>query len=438
MLKHLNLVLKTFLLLSTTLFYLSCTGGAASSSFGDPTGLPPDGIAGTSDGIASAAEFYIGIDSAVNSIAHVHDTTDFSTKCAIKTTDSLKDITCKIDIPEAELFVNGLSLKYNVPPGMCRYFRRRPYWFYNQEVGKGPSSVLIKRSYVAGALTSSTCSVDGSADDPLCVGYPEVTINPATKDITCVYDRSKVSGGNNCCTGDYNLTITDTTRDTPTSTPNTTTESNLTSWSTSITPCLGGAARYNWGAFTTFGYPVSTIEKTKIGIEGSYALGAPIDKVDTPTTIDIANDYDMSGLHSHTGFGPVLTPVIPARTSNLPYFIDPIDDRNGSLVVSGHESYDFECLDEAFEVLHRIRVYVREWDTYQDYANYITSTGSLIIPDRGNGVEGVNCAGLPIGSRCDDFYDLDDFIKLGLGASYDTTLGGLPFRDQNFPYILYK
>ena len=52
---------------------------------------------------------------------------------------------------------------------MCRYLRRGVYWFYNDEVGVGPSNIninIVNAVDGSGNITTSTytCTVDGVAD----------------------------------------------------------------------------------------------------------------------------------------------------------------------------------------------------------------------------------------------------------------------------------
>ena len=431
-------LLKTLILSLLPLLLWSCTGGSASSSFGMPISPnSPNGHVGSSDGTGSLSDFYVGIDAEANSIAHVHSAT-FQSKCAVAPGESLKDIKCYVETPEAEIFVKGITLKYNVPPGMCRYLRRKTYWFYNKEVGIGPANVVINKTVNAsGDLTAVNCSVDG-VPSATCTGYSEVSINAKDGVSTCVYDTSKNSTGANCCFGRKQQTI----NTLNSSTGVTTTDPQLTDWGGSFSSCIDGPGKNAWTSKSTQGVPQALIEKTENGVSKTYVLPALIGKTFTSTTIEIAN-YSTDAVHSHTGFGPVLTPAIPARTSALPYFLDPIDDRSGSKIptetfdpsnflVTAQDSYEFECLDEAFEVLHRIRLYIREWDTYQDYTTYVSSNGATAVDNR-NGTEGATCNGIV--GPCNDFYDLDDFVSLILGGPYDTSLGALSNRGRYFPNI---
>lgn len=409
----------------------NCSGGASSSSFGSPTSsaLSPEGPSGASDGVSVATDFYIAVDPTINTIAHVHKKDTYSSKCSITPGANQSDLTCIIDIPEAEIYMNGVSLVHHLPPNMCRYLRRTPYWFYNKEIGTGPSSISISRIYKDGVLDSFSCSVDGSPVSTSCNGFSEVTINPANLDVKCNYDLSWTQNGTNCCLGTYSLTVDDTKNITAPISSSNSVSTTANSWGGNAANCTGGVSKEIWpytGAVS--GLPLSVVDKSRSGLDAALTMKPPIETISTRTSINISN-YFTPVTHTHDGF-------VSAATSTLPYFIDPIDDRSGSAVTSGHESYEYECLDEAFETLHRIRVYIREWDTYQDFTNYVDSKGATEVPDRGSGLEGINCIGFV--GNCNDMYDSDDFVNLILGAPYDTTAPSTANRIRYFPFIDIK
>jgi hypothetical protein len=428
MLKIDQSILKVILLLFAFNIF-SCSGGTASSSFGLPSSslLPPDAVEGSSDGITSPFQFYVGVDKEINSISHVHASGDFTRACSFLPNDASKDITCIVEAPEAEFGFKGLGLKYNVPPEMCYYLERSPYWYYSKEVGIGPSAISVYQEFSTDQtkMLDYSTSVDSSPSAKV-LSYPEVEIDMTTTPptFTCVYDRRKGNGAN-CCSGSYSYSYLKRTHPTSTTTLDTTTVTSST-WGPQDASCIGGAGS-EWPVKTSTGIPLLFVELSKKGLlNKSYKVNAP-----SPlrmSTLHVANFYTPS-LHTHTGFGPPL----PTRTSNRPYFIDPIDDRNGSPILSGSDYYEFTCKDQAYETLRKIKLYAREWDTYQDYVDYIVTKGTSTTanPDRGLGVEGINCAG--ISGPCNDFYDIDDFVVLQLGGSYPTTPADVTSRSSYFP-----
>lgn len=449
--KSLQLTLKTLTLFVAAGYFVGCTGGKVSSSFGS-SGTSGNSVSdipeGSSNGITDPNFFYVGVDSENNAIAHVHKTGAFGTSCSIdpKTAAPLQDISCTVDVPEGELYHHGMKFVYNVPPDMCRFLRRKTYWYYNYPVGVGPKVISINRHFIDGALVNDyTCTVDGvTSAAGTCSPFTEVSIDVNELILTCAYtttkpDKSVVNG----CFGNYSLSVTDRSEDTEAGTDSTTTTDSESSWGGTIAEVLGGAARSSGWPTSSLGIPLNLEDDAAKGIvSANYSIPAPIDTVASDSNIEIANNFALGG-HAHDGF-------ISAATTTLPYFIDPIDDldgstipastqadfQNGNILRPGQSSYEFQCLDQAYEVLHRVRVNVREWDVYQDYVNYVSSKGATEVPDRSGAEGGPNCSGVT--GNCNDEDDIDDFL-VGLGGTYDTTIpAGISKRKNYFPKLLFQ
>lgn len=435
-------------------FILGCNGTGNESTFGSiAIPSPAPALPGTSNGLLSDLDyFYVGIDTTKDAIAHVHSDTDFSTPCGInKSSTSHEDITCLIEVPEADLYAKTLEMKFNVPANMCRYLVRRPYWFYNYEIGTGPKDVTIDiYNTYNGAdeiiSTVYTCTVDGVVFPGCSSAASELVFlshEPTGVTYRCIYDNSNTNGAN-CCFGNKNVStfitkdklgVITTTDDTATS-----------EWGGSFSSCIGGPGKTNWELFTDSGIPAWAVSFAKNGITDHQNVTAPLD-LGIRSNIHVANYHDGTASspvdHTHTGFIDNIT------TSTLPYYLDPIDDRNGTttnefsekLFGSAQDSYEFQCLDEAFEIQHRIRVYVRDWDTYPDYLTFISSEGTTVIPDRSTDDEPspTYCNSIPYaGYPCNDFHDTDDFLKVYLGlTNYNTTAGNITNRGSYFPRLGY-
>lgn len=436
-----KLTSKIILALLSSAYLMSCTGGNVSSSFGmSSTGSAIDNIPpGMSSGVVDPSFFYVGVDSEVNDIAHVHQEGLFGTPCAIDPTSSLQDIKCIVDAPEAEIYMHGIVFKYNVPPGMCRFLRRETYWFWNHEIGIGPSSIEVNMTVTDGTVTGSACRFNGIGGFGACNTNNEVFVNTtsATPILKCVYDHTDIEFGKNGCFGNYTLTVNTTTVTSgpPPTSSSSTSVSNL-NWGGTYGPLIGGAGHLGWDTGSD-GRPAHLYTPAHLGVfNQSYKIPAPIDSnggsIMGKTNMEIAN-FTTPGLNTHDGY-------TSAAVSTLPYALEPIDDFSGSAIISGNDSYLYECVDQAHEILHRVRVYVREWDTYQDYYDYITSKGVTEIPDRRVGNEGGTCTG--IHGPCNDYADFDDLADAWV--SYTTTVPAsasdpLAARRRNyFPQILPK
>jgi hypothetical protein len=354
-----------------------------------------------------------------------------------------------VEIPEADLMYRDLPLVYHVPADMCRYLNRGTYWFYNEEIGVGPETIHLSTSKTvtvdASGTTTTTyssnhdCTVDG-VPDAGCDNQSELSSSVSSVDgsvtLTCKYNRSSEDHKHNCCLGEADVDNTITTYlqepsgTTITSSPGAVTK---VKWGGSVKDCIGGPGKTNWTVYDDDGYPGTVITPVEDGLDETYTITRPNAVLSLSSgqySSETANYYSNTGAvdHTHTGY-------VSATTSALPYYIDPIDDRNGSTIYPGSPSYYFECLDSAYETIHRIRVYVREWDVRADFSHYVASGGTFVQPDRPNDNAPTDCAGLA--GPCDDFWDHDDFLDLHLNlATYNTAAPLL--RANNFPYLIYK
>lgn len=405
--------ITSFILSLACLATLSgCGGGAVATA--------EDVASGGGSGVLDSDEFYVGVGNSKVIRSHVRTAGSFGTSCSLPKTSTSQDLVCYIDVPEGDLQFNGLTLSYNAPKSMCRYLTRRPYWFYNQEIGYGPTAVQINKTINnLNVVSAYTCSIDGGAAGA-CTGFSEIDIDSTDSSVTCKYNLTSF-GQKNCCFGEYTFTKRTTNSDTMV----TTVDTENVNWGGDMKACTGGAGRTDWELFTSIGTPSGIIEYAYDGLKADYKITAPIKSANDIYNISVANFYTPA-LHSHDGY-------VNARVSTLPYFIDPVDDRSGTLLPTGNPAYTFECKDEAYETTNRVSVYVREWDVYTDYLAYIATAGVTVNPDRPGLIEGVNCDG--VGSDCNDRWDLDDFIVELLGGPYDTATAAT--RRANFPEQSY-
>jgi hypothetical protein len=397
--------LKQSFVLLACLFILSCNGVSEDST--------PSAVVDNTDsevvGDVDTTAFWVKAYDTGEYLVHTRSTAAFGTECKILKAAGNTDLECIVDINEGDLFYHGLKLHYNVPPEMCAYLRRSPYWYWNYEVGVGPSTLEINITKDANSIvTASDCTVNGGAADPGCDDLDDITVDTASGEPTCTYDQSDF-GRPNCCFGDYTINTNITADGVLTST------TANGSWGGSVLNCIGGAGKTSWDLPATADEaPGSEYTWTRdSGLNLDWTLKSPISTTDGQH-YSIANYYTTAGTpHSHAGF-------VSATVSTLPYFTVPIDDRDGDSVPSGNGAYTFECLDEGHEIKHRIRVYVRDWDAYADYLAYISTSGVTAVPDREPpDVEPGNCDGLT--GNCDDYFDLDDFLEQFHAGTYDTS-----------------
>lgn len=435
-----NRITKIFFLLICGLYLFSC--GSEVSSFDESSLSSGSGGGGSTDsgnGDSAAdptppsdynlSHFFVALDTSTTYPHYVSQLNSHGTKCSIAPTSTGNDLSCVVEVPELSLFYGGLSFAINVPAGMCEYVSELPYWYYNKEVGYGPPEVHIEKTTNADAGVSFRCSVNGSGLSSNCSGFQEVNFNATGDDMVaeCVY-------GSECCLGSYTLTTTNITID-ASGTPTSTVSSKDYEWGDSIRSCIGGAAKTNWTIFNGQGRPNPKLTEMRDGDLMPYTVMAPMLSVGVPTNIPVSNFYTVlspaaSSPHYHTGFG-----TASGSTSVLPYYLDPISDRSGDTIIKANPYYEYSCLNDAYEIKNRIRVYVREWDDYAAYTSYV-STGVVsgtpwdVTPGSVEG--GADCDGLSP-DLCNDLIDGDNFVYNLLGNIYDTTASGTTRRNNYFP-----
>ncbi len=344
---------------------------------------------------------------------------DFSDTCKVaKNGSANQDLTCVIDVNEKDIFYYPAQFEFVVPPGMCDYVEFGNYWHYNYEVGTGPTSIYIHQVLDAnGVFQNADCIIDGVASaDCSSVGnwtYDEASIDAEKGTATCVYDYSANGGdGPNCCVGTYALTVE---RETVGgATPGSTfTGPDVTDWGGSVEGgCVTGPAVSDtaWPK-TSDGFPTGVFYPTRDeGVAIRYDLKTPYESFNNFDNQEIANWH--AGILGDTRH----THHVGATTSILPILIDPIADRSGTLLPTAQDPYVFLCTDSAREILHRIRVYIREYDTTEAFDAFKASPVDGTQDTDKSGTEGGgganDCLGFT-GSACNDYNDLDDFLPSG-------------------------
>lgn len=429
-----------FAALSLVLFNSGCSGKSSSDfgSFTMPSYKAPDTPPGSgpnpTDPTAPSfndTHFHVSLPAGDTRIAYMHNVSGFNDRCAIPANaTSSQDIECIVEIPEGELYVRGLDFNFNVPGNnFCSYLSRTTYWYFNKEVGVAPGDISIRTEISAGGVVTHTCTdLDEGAFN--CASHPEITLNfdPTTN----VFTDANCYAYDGCCFGEFKISQTIDDLGAGTSIPQ---QPVRGIWGTGQNTCFGGAARTSWGAFSQSGVPIPLVTSSLAGLNEIYTMVPPIE-LKQMNNRSLANYYTPA-LHTHTGF-------TRPDVSNRPFFIDPVDDYSGTLMSSGgataNEAYTFSCYDAGYEMLHRIRVYVREWDTRSNYVSFITSNGTS-----GNPNSVGNCNGMPDGTmydNCNDFKDPDSFVMTELPSGYDTTVGGGQTMQSKrrllFPYDPYE
>lgn len=323
---------------------------------------PPTGV------VDDSAGFYFRAQASDNYtyITHKGPINDFGSDCVAEEGD---DIYCYVEAMEGDLYFHGIKLQYNVPSTMCDYVTVTPYYYFVFEPAPTACNVAVNIDLGTGTR------------DPLGAASCAQYVSSDGSDAYCIYDYSHESNpigqgaGPNCCYGTYSVISDD-------GTGNTT--ETQTDWGGSPLACLGGPAMESQD-LTASGLPKTDIFYVSgSGINDVYEVESPRD-MEKSSTIYAANYYN-SALYDHSTDDPstTLTDGFPAGISRVRDFVA---DSEGAYTVS--------CLDRAFEVKARIQLFVREWNTKDEFEE-----GETGDPDE-TGVD-------PIEGQLNDFSDHDD------------------------------
>ncbi len=223
-------------------------------------------------------------------------------------------IDCTLDTPELDLYGYGLDFDFVTPFGGCDFVVYHHYMYEAWEVGVGPTEVSYEID-IDGIISNEVNSLNG---EPL-----------------CAYDYSRFDeDAPNCCLGNYTLSIYTPASELPRVTGPTT-------WGGNAATCYSGAAYIDPEAsFSASGWPTGKIVFVD---QGRFEKRFHWDELSTDfvSNVPLANYYDPA---NHGGGMPAGLAAPFAR----PY-------------------YTFECYDHAEEILGRIRLTVKEWNTLAEY-----------------------------------------------------------------------
>ncbi len=267
--------------------------------------------------------FYVKANPPASIHYYIHKDGDFSAPCVISSSATAHadlDISCILEVEELEgayqtMTNEGIKMVMNTPPGMCRYVTYYPYFYFGDEYGTGPTDVTANYN-ASGVFIGGTILPPGS-------GY-----FTSTGTAVCRYDYSP-SNGRNCCLGSYALH---------------TVNAGVTTDSTQ-----------DWG-----------------GTPGNCAAGSGVDTVpldiDTQLPLPVIA-FKPNGFNDEFKTG-TLEPIMPYYSSlyyaNYSTGTAPTAFRVGD-TYEANPYYEWACLDDAHEILARIRVQIREWNEISEF-----------------------------------------------------------------------
>jgi hypothetical protein len=277
---------------------------------GIPTG-DPDGGDVPSKGFPENS-FGIAITSSITYPIRLHILDTKKTPCAVAQGASKPDISCILEMDELDLFYLGLRFNIVAPEGMCDFVRYDSFMFENFKIGQGPKEV----SWTVQESGNITDSINSAGGKPRC-------------DFDYSWQYAESEKAPNCCYGSYIKRVTDAKTGKV--------EVSDEVWNGKLADCYHGGAYLDKSAvFTPEGWPMSRF---------LYPDGESLD---------------------HTVQYRGLSDKYPKTTALLANYHFPADrdQESSSRVIKGavNSHYEVFCLDDAKEVIARVRLAVREWN----------------------------------------------------------------------------
>ena len=350
--------------------------------------------------------------------------------------DPTEDIMCIMDIMEQDFYTGATSLAassdqgrnlvltYNVPSGMCSMVTISPSWHYNQKIGTGARYIFECEketeaasedesaetvSYACVSNISTTCpSVprDGIDDDVYCSSTLDIADAQSCKvsipGISVEAFNKEDIGLGNCCFGSYFDK-----------------EGQESSFEGDFNSCIGGPARHSWDLKGTLTYgniefegvpAVAVIQVPEEGLRQDIAIKSLLGVTQTRSSIPITNYLEEFDVNAED-----LKKVDREDTPQMfQYQIGKQGESSVFISPEPNPLWTFSCLDPAGDLVHRMHLMIREWNTYEEFIEFYEDGGNDDNDPDITGEEGDDCAYedrelLGRTSPCNDFYDLEDF-----------------------------
>jgi hypothetical protein len=361
-------------------------GGPASTTSTVTTTTPPP----TSNGGVSCAgnTFCINVNEPVQTTQVLHLDGNYTQPCNIS---AGQDAACILESAEEDLYWQGTTLAFNVPAGMCPYFRFTPYFYYQYQPGVGPVGVSTNTD-ASGNVTLTNVTYPGGITGVITGGTqasPPAGSPPALSPVTlfggslqCGSDYSQNTPvGPNCCGGHFALISV--VAGSPTTTATET-------WGGNPNNCLAGPA-IDTQKLSANGYPESSqYTLDGVGLNSTYVIQAPGQRtsvqlssnayisnywVSTATPTGTGNSYPLVASGGFTGaplalVGPLLSSATPPVDPGCSPF-----GNNGDVFCTGNPWYQFECLDQAEDLIGRVRVMIRSWTSEAQFSGFVAANG---------------------------------------------------------------
>ena len=302
---------------------------------------------------------------------------------------------CILDLLEYEFLINELKLVYNFPEGMCDYMRLAVPWHFNHEILPGPVVTKCEKegtddegeatteeglscSSGPGALCDGTCRTEEIEEEEFC---------PASDTIGETVVR--------CCNGGK--------------------KSDDSEWKPNL-QCFGGPSLIADVEGGEKEFHTRLLDKSE---EGGLRRS-----ITFPDLVSINGVEKLSNIR--TGAVSVNSPFTnylkifdrepdklkDISIASLPDFLR----RSPYYDYRPEPFFEFTCIDGAGEILHKILLMIREWNTFEEFRDFYNAGGDDSPDPDVEGAEGSDCDYEEFSSiggeveACNDLLDFDDII----------------------------
>ncbi len=293
--------------------------------------------------------------------------------------EDIVDIDCFAEIGENNIYFRDIKLNANVGPGICHSVRYKPFSFFKRRPVRTTSSNIdysAGANYIIHQVTGASTDCSGATDDNTTDGLGGATgiaIKSYSQNglyINGVYfdgELSDLCSGKyddiNCDTGSFRyglieFTFTDADADAGTNSACTnsvvveTQECGGNAYA-----CLNGPVRDALGTEVNNGL-ASIVTESYTSLDYEATLSSPA-KLGARSNRYIANYHSNNscsdGSTEYYADGVILHSLTASVSSNVNAILDPFQ--------GAQPVYGFECLNEFSQVIGRINLHIRDWDT---------------------------------------------------------------------------
>ncbi len=320
---------------------------------------------------------------------------------------SSSDILCWMEAEELLLYLNGATVKFVVPEGLCDYVSYQGFHFYQYQYFRTTNDLLdgdnnnaISKTIIVDTSASCPADLTGITGAPAAGTY----ITASTNEELCKYPYGADytdSDGPNCNDGSY-IYITPTCTDTDSDgIPDAYTASipSLHDCGGNKNECITGAGKDS-GVVDTNGNIQEELYPASSGLTLTKTLPAPVSKTHLSGTTFMTNRYIANYTHLfalNTVFyddDALVNYPKYYETSDSSALAGYLRDQTVSDPLKGYVQpfYTFKCLNEALETKGRIRLQIREWNkNFTAVSSEMIQTTGANMNASGDENSGVGC-----------------------------------------------